>query len=132
MVDAFNEKNRRRWLANPHTRKWDTLREYLLKGNPLRDIDASGEMVDFACGVCCGGYTITEEGEKRWGKVLDCPIIVNEKESWGIILDAEIFEEEDFDEFSETGETERFLLSFAGYCSEDDFDKWFKEIEEEQ
>lgn len=127
-LDEYDIEYRAKLMASPDVRRYDTLREYLTKGGD-RDIDVCGEVYDFACAVCCLPIIITEEGEKRWGKVLDCPIVVCNKTAFGVILDTEIV---DKDEDSEIGETGRFLVSLAGYCSETDYDKWFKIPEESE
>lgn len=129
-LDSYYVNYRAELMARPNIKKYNTLREYLAEGGHP-DIDATGEVYDFLCAIVCDDpIVITEEGEKVWGAVLDCPFVVDENRAWGIILDAEIACEDD-DEYDECGETGRFLLSLAGYCSETNYDKWFKTEESE-
>lgn len=133
-LTTFDIAYRADLMAKPTIKRYETLREYLAGGGH-RDIDAGGEIYDFACAIVADTPVIvTEEGERRWGKVLDCPILADEDNAWGLILDTEIVDEDNPDDYfvDEYDATEHFLLALAGECLETDYDKWFKLPEESE
>lgn len=89
------------------------------------DIDVYSDAYDFDGWAICPPILITEEGEKEWGDVLDHSVKL--VDGWsGIIALFNVGECADEDEEEEkTKRTIAFLEAQAGYCSADDWDKWF-------
>lgn len=79
------------------------------------DIDVCDDY-DESCYVAfCGAVKLTEEGEKEFADVLDFNI--------RIYSDIAIIENVDNDE--QVGKLAKLFGGMAGYCSVDDYDKWF-------
>ena len=84
------------------------------------DIDVYVDGID---GIAvCAPVSLTEEGEKHFADALELEV-----ENYTVIG-----EDEDYDDL-DNGEGGRLMLawellaSLAGYCSVDDFDRWFEE-----
>lgn len=94
-----------------------------MKVKDLIPMEVDVDVYDDCCEACqiafCGPMKLTENGEKRWAKVLeheisffgDCTAIVHADD------------EDDADEVA------AFFNAAAGYCSVSDYDAWFDETD---
>lgn len=81
------------------------------------DIDVCDDY-DESCYIAyCGAIALTEEGEKEFADVLDTMVEVSDDIA---LLHAESDEE--------VKALKRFFRSAAGYCSEENYNKWFIEV----
>ena len=79
------------------------------------DIDVCDDY-DESCYIAyCGATYMTDEGKRKWADVLNQDIEVYD--------DIAIVHAEDDDEVNRLAQ---FFYSIAGYCAEDDWNKWFK------
>ena len=85
------------------------------------DIDVYDKVTDELGIAFCGAMELTEEGEKEWGDVLEYDFTL-ENGFGGIIAMIDV----DGDDWEErVSRAKAFFYSLAGYCSSDDYDKWF-------
>lgn len=91
------------------------------------DVDVYDDVCE-AISVCyCGGIRLTAEGEKHFKDVLNYTIDVNDScddVPWAIVnVDGEegVWQEK-------LKKAKEFFYSAAGYCSDDNYTKWFKEV----
>lgn len=68
----------------------------------------------------CGPIELTEEGMKKFGDLLDYKVNLNKRKDWEWAV-VEVSTEKEVNRLCELFE------SLAGYCSESDYDKWFKD-----
>lgn len=71
-----------------------------------------------------GPMKLTEEGEKKFSQSLSVPIAL-----WGDtigLLVADRIPDEDHEEAVEN--LHELFLAMAGYCSKDNYNKWFEEV----
>ena len=86
------------------------------------DIDVANNVTDsLGCCLVCP-IKLTEEGEREWGDVLDYIVDVSGDDNY-----AECIVDDDPNIKWQTKKMRLndFLYSAAGYCSEDDYNKWF-------
>jgi len=77
----------------------------------------------------CGPMLLTEEGEKEFGKILDFEIEITRDYHYG---DVAIIDVDSPDEKTREKNLKlaiRFFNSLAGYCDDEDYEKWFIEGE---
>lgn len=90
------------------------------------DIDVYNNVTD-EIGVCyCPPMEFTEEGEREFRWTLDnVSLSVNESEQW-----AEVICDDDEEHYKWQYKKRKafdLLWAMAGYCNENDYNKWFKE-----
>jgi hypothetical protein len=89
------------------------------------DIDVVNNVTDsLGCCLVCP-TELTEEGEREWGDVLNYIVNVYGDDNY-----AECIVDDGEPELSwnkKLRRLNRFLNSAAGYCSEDDYNKWFSD-----
>lgn len=89
------------------------------------DIDVYDNVCEELAIAFCGPLELTEAGHKEFDDVLDYDIRMI-SDSYGglprvvVLVDGDNFEHK-------LNRAEKFFYSAAGYCSNDDFEKWFKE-----
>lgn len=86
------------------------------------DADVGNKVLDIEIPAFCGPIKILPKAKKEWADVLNQTVTIhysqdNYQTTW-IMLNAE--NEED------VRRARRFFLALAGYCSQENFDKWFK------
>lgn len=90
--------------------------------------DGEHDVYDDVCdgiGVCyCGGMKLTDEGKKEFAEILECELDVCDEESLATFL---IDECKDWKRKYKVAKA--FFWSAAGYCVDDDFNKWFEYID---
>lgn len=97
------------------------------KVSDLINMNISVDVYDNVCddiAVCLEGnfVELTEEGQKEFAEVLDYEVEKLDRDIAIINID--------FDDWEDRLEkAKRFFWSLAGYCSEEDYDKWFIEKE---
>lgn len=92
------------------------------------DIDVYDDVCEELSIAFCGPQLLTEEGEKEFADIMDYPVMINPYSYGG--LPAAIVQIDDSDEAVWTSRLEkakRFFDGAAGYCSCDDYDRWFKD-----
>lgn len=81
------------------------------------DIDVCDDYDESCYIVFCGAVALTEEGEKEFADVLNTMVEVD-ADNGIALLHAESDEE--------VNALNRFFHSAAGYCSEENYNKWFE------
>ena len=79
------------------------------------DIDVCDDYDETCYIAFCGAMALTEEGEKEFADVLDAMVEVSDNIA---ILHAESCEE--------VNALRHFFYSAAGYCPEEDYNRWFE------
>lgn len=102
-----------------------TLREFFHVMNSFdNDIDMSVDGTDTYIAVCFGDIKFTPEGEKMFGDCLD-----NLHVEGGCVIMGEDADYDKYDDYYGDGgrlrTAEILLHSLAGYCTCEDYDKWF-------
>ena len=105
----------------------ETIREYLKHENPDRDICNDCLDIDPVC--LCTPMTVTKEGEKKWGRVLDIEI---EYESDDDTTYAEAKINDDPDAENLAYKLNEFLYAAAGYVDDRLYKKWFADEDEDE
>ena len=93
-----------------------------------KDIDVYDDVCEELGIAFCGPMELTSEGEKEFAEVMDYDITV---ESDGRYANATVHVD-DPDEKTwkhKLRMAENFFYSAAGYCADEDFRKWFKEVD---
>lgn len=86
------------------------------------DIDVYDNVCEELCIAFCGAQELTEEGEEYFAEVLEYTIEECDEENCVCIVDV------DGDDFKhKLKKAKEFFYAMAGYCSLEDWDKWFKE-----
>ncbi len=75
---------------------------------------------------CSGGYKLTREGEEHFKEVLDYDIEVFEDDCVAIV---DVNGEEGVWQ-KKLKKAKTFFYAIAGYCAEEDFDRWFADVDE--
>lgn len=87
------------------------------------DVDVANNVTDELGHALCCPMELTEEGNKEWDDVLDYVVYANGHDNY-----AECIVDDQEPEFAWEDKLKRlheFLAAAAGYCHEDDYDKWF-------
>lgn len=90
------------------------------------DIDVYSDTYDYDGWAICPPIIVTEEGEREWKDVLDMKVEILTDGMLGLralFNVGEYYDEED--EHNKTLRVIEFLEAQAGYCSCEDYDKWF-------
>ncbi len=87
------------------------------------DIDVCDDVCEELYIAFCGPMELTESGEKQFGEALDY-----ELEITGDVAIVKIDDDNDDVWGARLEKAKELFYSLAGYCSSDDYDKWFKEV----
>ena len=89
------------------------------------DIDVYDNVCDDIGIAFCGPMEVTPEGEKEWADVLDYDFKLSNYCGNTVAL-----VNVDFPDWEHRiDRAKQFFWSIAGYCSCDDYDRWFKEVD---
>lgn len=89
--------------------------------NAIGDMDVSNDCIDECAHAWCGN-TLTEEGERQFAAALDLDAELGRV--WG--EPGIVVKIDHLDNYEEAWDWVQDLFScMAGYCSEEDYDKWF-------
>lgn len=104
-----------------------TIREFIHYLNCTeKDIDVYVDGID-GIAVCGGEIALTPAGMAEFGEVLEMEMdghcIIGNDDDYDILTD---YQEEDKGDGGRLQKAWEFLCSLAGYCSCDNYDKWFK------
>lgn len=92
------------------------------------DIDVYDDVCEELGIAFCGPQLLTEEGEKTFADVLDYQVKINTCSYGGLPAAIVLIDDPDEDVWNERLEKARlFFESAAGYCSCEDYDRWFKQ-----
>ena len=89
------------------------------------DIDVYDDVIDAINVAFCGPLKLTEEGMKKFGEVLDYPVVIRSRPgfpSYAIVCVGGKGWAKKLEKAND------FFWSAAGYCGASDYDKWFKEV----
>ena len=92
-----------------------TVREFLTKCE--EDVDVCTDVIDHGEVAYCPVILLTDDGEKEWSDILDLNVDVNYR--WNVAVVECPTEELDDRAWD-------FFMSIAGYCSDSNWEKWFK------
>ena len=93
------------------------------------DIDVYDDVCEEVAIAYCGCLKLTDEGRKHFKDVLNYTIDVNDSISSNEVPWAIVYVDDEEGVWQEKLEkAKEFFYSAAGYCSCDDYDKWFKEV----
>ena len=86
------------------------------------DIDVYDNVVEELGIAFCGAMELTDEGKEKFADVLEYDIEINE--DYGVaIVDI------DYDDWEDRlKKAKRLFYSLAGYCSEENYNRWFIEM----
>lgn len=102
-----------------------TIRDLL---NSETDIDVYSDAYDFDGWAICPPIVLTDEGEKEWHDVLNMKVQIV---TGGFLGTRALFNvgecNSEKEEYDRTIKAIAFLEAQAGYCSCEDYDKWFVE-----
>lgn len=90
-----------------------------------QDIDVYSDTYDYDGWAICPPILLTEEGEREWKDVLDMNVEVVTGGMLGTRALFNVGECDAKEEHRRTMRAYRFLESQAGYCSCEDYDRWF-------
>lgn len=93
------------------------------------DIDVYDNYTDELGIAFCGPMSLTEEGKKEFGKILDFEIEIVRGYQYGdfAVINVDSPDEKVAEENLKLAI--KFFHSLAGYCTEDEYDDWFIEGE---
>ena len=109
--------------------------EYIMKIRDFIKLNTDIDVYDDVCeelGICfCGPIMLTEEGEQHFSEVLDYDVTVHLAITSRDCSYATVHVDDDDDKVwkRRLRKAKEFFHSLAGYCSEDDYEKWFIEPE---
>ena len=92
-----------------------TVREFMAMDVDIDVYDDYDESLGIAY---CGPMALTDEGEKEFGRVMDLEVTIP--------YDVAIVHVNDDEELLDIAV--RLFCSLAGYCTADEYDRWFKEV----
>lgn len=89
------------------------------------DVDVYDDVCDEIRIAYCGGIKLTKKGEEEFEDVLDYEIDPDEENYIAII---HVDDEEGIWQ-KKLKKAKQFFYSAAGYCADEDYQKWFVEVE---
>lgn len=98
-----------------------TLKEYLDSNKDI-ECDLAGNR-DLQATFIWEDIELTEEGYKKFKPIMDCEVDLAYEDSGYVEV---LVGDDPNDELTDM--LDEFALSVAGYCSNSDYDKWFKEL----
>ena len=92
------------------------------------DIDVYDEVCEELSIAFCGPQMLTDDGEKEFADIMDYAVEIN-PHSYGGYPAAIVLIDDPDDSVWEyrLDRVKRFFYGAAGYCSCEDYDRWFKE-----
>ena len=90
-----------------------------------QDIDVYSDAYDYDGWAICPPISLTAEGEKEWKDVLDMNVVIRSDGFFGLRALFNVGECDEKEEHRRTIRAISFLEAQAGYCSCEDWDKWF-------
>lgn len=93
------------------------------------DIDVYDDDSDGIGIAFCGPVGLTDEGRKEWSDILDYKVSFVDETIAGDIAVVKIPDDVDYDE--KLDRCSEFFGALAGYCSQEDWDKWFYWLDED-
>lgn len=91
------------------------------------DIDVYDDVCEELGIAFCGPMALTEEGQKRFAEVLDYDIAVTDCTKFPTAI-VHVDDKDDKVWKRKLRKAKDFFESAAGYCSYDDFEKWFVDV----
>ena len=89
-----------------------------------QDIDVFDNVCEELAIAFCGAIKLTKEGKKKFADVLEYDIDVRKS----FLADVAVIDI-DYDDWKDRlKKAKEFFYSVAGYCSEENYDKWFIEV----
>lgn len=89
-----------------------------------QDIDVFDNVCEELAIAFCGAIKLTKEGKKKFADVLEYDIDVRKS----FLADVAVIDI-DYDDWKDRlKKAKEFFYSVAGYCSEENYDKWFVEV----
>lgn len=83
------------------------------------DIDVYDDY-DERCGIAfCGGYLLTDEGKERFKHALDLKVTIQMNNYACAVVHC--------DTGKDARACKEFFYAIAGFCSDEDFNRWFKD-----
>lgn len=109
-----------------------TLREILTAQTyeKFGDMDVTNDVIDSMFPAWCG-QICTEEGEKEFGEILSCPAHIDEGVLYGAPYGLIVVNIDGPNWKRLYNKAEALFDAMCGYCSEEEYDRWFKEYEPE-
>ena len=103
-----------------------TVKEFvkLWEDGTHNDVDVYDNVCEELGIAFCGSVKLTSEGKKEFSDVLEYEIDVDEDECYAII---DIDDEEGIWQ-KKLKRAKQFFYSVAGYCNDENYNKWFKEV----
>lgn len=91
------------------------------------DIDVYDDVCEELGIAYCGGYKLTKEGKEKFKDALELEIEADENPKYPVAI-VYVDDKEGVWQ-KKLKSAKEFFYSIAGYCSDEDFDKWFVEVE---
>lgn len=89
-----------------------------------QDVDVFDNVCEELAIAFCGAIKLTKEGKKKFADVLEYDIDVRKS----FLADVAVIDI-DYDDWKDRlKKAKEFFYSVAGYCSEENYDKWFIEV----
>ena len=89
-----------------------------------QDVDVFDNVCEELAIAFCGAIKLTKEGKKKFADVLEYDIDVRKS----FLADVAVIDI-DYDDWKDRlKKAKEFFYSVAGYCSEENYDKWFVEV----
>lgn len=101
-----------------------SVRDFL---NLSEDIDVFDNYTEELGIAFCGPMYLTEEGVKEFGKILDFEIEIIRDYHYGDVAIINVLSNREKATEENLKLAIRFFHSLAGYCAEEDYEKWFIE-----
>lgn len=91
------------------------------------DVDVANNVID-SLGIClvCP-MKLTEEGEREWGDVMNYIVDVYGEDNFATCI---VDDDHNTPWKTKAKRLDQFLWAAAGYCAEEDYDKWFEPSDE--
>ena len=109
------------------THEETTVREFIKR---CEDIDIYDDVCEGLGIAFCGPMGLTEDGEKRFSKIIDLKVDIYSYDDGYINAVLRINDESSKVWKCRLRIAKEFFEGMAGYCSEENYDKWFIEIDE--
>jgi len=92
------------------------------------DVDVCNDVTDDMAPAFCGPLLLTEAGEERFGNVLDLKVEMIETQYFYAEVKIEDLCGCEEDELETWDQVVSLFSAAAGYCADDLWSKWFKEV----
>ncbi len=92
------------------------------------DIDVYDDVCEELGIAFCGPQKLTEEGEREFAEIMDYPVKINVNSYGGLPAAIVLIDDPDEKVWKDRlRKAKRFFDGAAGYCSCDNYDRWFEE-----